>query len=207
VLGRSVDELVRHAERCEPVPGGDELRVFVDRVECRGWRVEIVARDEVGLMAREARALAERDLDILDAVAVTWGDRTSLASYHVVGAEAPDAGALRARLVELRRQKLRAEGVPDAVLHFDDHGSPWHTRCRVEAPDVPGVLAALTAAFAVAGVNVHAARVEHEGVSAVDAFELTDRAGAKLDDATKARIVRALSEGVTKRRLPVVGWR
>jgi Kef-type K+ transport system membrane component KefB len=207
VLGRPVDDLVRHATRCEPTPGRDELRVFVDDLDGRGWRVEIAARDEVGLMARETRALAERDLDVLDAVAVTWGDRTSLASYHVVGHEMPDAGALRARLVELRRRKLAAEGVPDAVLHFDDHGSPWHTRCRVEAPDVPGVLAALTAAFAVAGVCVHAARVEHEGVSAVDVFELSDRAGAKLDDATKRRIVKALSEGVHRRRPPVVGWR
>ncbi|HEX5615148.1 MAG TPA: cation:proton antiporter [Acidimicrobiia bacterium] len=201
------DDLVRHAHRCEPTPRRDEVRVFVDEIPGRGFRVEFVTVDELGLLARETRALADADLDVLDALAVVWGDGTALASYRVVGPTPPDVDELRAQVSALRRSAPVTAGLPDARLDFDDHGSPWHTRCSVRAPDVPGVLAAVTAAFAVAGANVHVAGVSHEGLDAVDVFELTERDGTKLTDATKQRIVRALADGVARRRMPVVGWR
>jgi UTP:GlnB (protein PII) uridylyltransferase len=86
------------------------------------------------------------------------------------------------------------------VLTFDDHGSPWHTRCVVEAADEPGLLHTLSVAFANAGVSVHAASVTTEQSEAIDTFELTDRNGAKLDAATKARLAEVVVVGVRPRR-------
>jgi hypothetical protein len=63
----------------------------------------------------------------------------------------------------------------------------------VEAHDRPGVLHALAAAFASAGVNVHAARITAEDGVALDEFELTGRNGAKLDRAAEEAIAAALA--------------
>ena len=88
---------------------------------------------------------------------------------------------------------------PGALLTFDDHGSPWHTRCVVEAPDELGLLHVLTVAFASAGVNVHAASITTDGSQAVDTFELTDKNGAKLDEVVKERLCRVVAQGVRSR--------
>ena len=60
------------------------------------------------------------------------------------------------------RQRGRCRRV---VLIFDDHGSPWHTRCVVEAADEPGLLHTLTVAFASAGQSTCTRRsITTEGV-------------------------------------------
>jgi UTP:GlnB (protein PII) uridylyltransferase len=92
------------------------------------------------------------------------------------------------------------------VLVFDDHGSPWRTRCTIEAADEPGLLHTLTLAFASAGISVHAAMVTTEGAEAVDTFELTDRNGAKLDESAKDRLRDAVARGSRtrgRRRVPL----
>ena len=67
-----------------------------------------------------------------------------------------------------------------------------HAVHRNRALDRPGLLHALTAAFAAAGVSVHAARITTEGDQAVDYFELSDGRGAKLDDRLKGRVLEIL---------------
>ena len=54
--------------------------------------------------------------------------------------------------------------------------------------------------MAAAGADVHAARIDTVGGTAVDRFDLTDRNGRRLDDATRAAIVTAISEDVRTRR-------
>jgi hypothetical protein len=49
---------------------------------------------------------------------------------------------------------------------------------------------------------VHIARLATIAGNAVDRFELTDRNGRKLDGAMEATVVRAIREGVRRRRLP-----
>jgi UTP:GlnB (protein PII) uridylyltransferase len=61
-------------------------------------------------------------------------------------------------------------------------------------------LYALTTAFAVAGANVHAARIATEDDVAVDVFELTDTAGRKLGAGQEARIVEGLRAGTMASR-------
>ena len=132
------------------------------------------------------------------ALAVTWGDGTALSSYRV-DEPPPDAAVLEQRLRELLRSKLTRAPAAPGVLTFDDHGSPWHTRCVVEAADQPGLLHTLSVAFANAGVSVHAASVTTDESAAIDTFELTDKNGAKLDDAAKARLREVVAQGVRAR--------
>jgi Kef-type K+ transport system membrane component KefB/glycine cleavage system regulatory protein len=197
VLAVGPTDLLRHAQLCEPPPRRSDIRVRVDALEA-GHRVEVAARDRIGLIARVTWALTEAGCDVTRAQAVTWADGVALSSYRVVPAS-PDAASLERRLRELLRARLQAHPLPTATLTFDDHGSPWHTRCIVEAPDARGLLRDLTAAFADAGLNVHAASITTDGTVAVDTFELTDRNGAKLDDPAKARLRDVIAHGVPGR--------
>ena len=92
-------ELARQAALCEPAPGRDEVRVAVARTDDE-VRVEVVARDRVGLLARTTRVLFEADCSIEQAWATTWADGTALASYGCARG-APDAEGLRTRLAAL----------------------------------------------------------------------------------------------------------
>lgn len=197
VLAQPPLELLRHARRCDPAPGRYEVSVSVG-AEGDQWRVDVVARDRIGLLARVARALDEFRCGVRAALVVTWPDGVALSSF-VVTSPPPDGDLLSERLNALLRMPVDAPALPDVAVTFDDHGSPWHTRCSVETTDVPGLLRSLTAAFAVAGVDVHAARVVTEGATAIDAFDLTDRNGAKLDEGTKSRVRELLREGVNQR--------
>src|SRR5262249_14543095 len=125
-------------------------------------------------------------------------DRTAVSSYRFKGPY-PDASDLTVRVRELLRTTLESRPLPEAVLSFDDHGSPWHTRCVVEAHDEPGLLHTLTLAFARAGVNVDGAAITTQGSNAIDAFDLTDKNGAKLDDGTKERVREAVAYGTRHR--------
>ena len=95
---------------------------------------------------------------------------------------------------------LQVVAVADVSVVFDDHASPWHTLCSVESPDRPGLLSAVTTAFAAAGAGVKSARITTDGDNAVDNFELTDTRGAKLSAATQASIEQLLRRGAPLRR-------
>ncbi len=82
VLVHTPSELARQVGLCEPAPGRDEVRVVVER-EDELVRVEVVARDRVGLLARTTGMLLAADCSIEQASATTWGDGTALASYRV----------------------------------------------------------------------------------------------------------------------------
>ena len=66
-------------------------------------------------------------------------------------------------------------------MTFDHTASPLYTACQVQAVDKPGLLHAIATAMAAAEVDIHAARVTTVDGTAVDHFDLSDRAGHKLD--------------------------
>jgi Na+:H+ antiporter len=194
VLSQSPVELARQAVLCDPPLGRGDVRVSV--IEAAGGaRVEIVARDRVGLLARATGVLLEANCSVAQALATTWGDGTALACYDVVASEVPSAEELRVALEEALDTPLVASPLEGVEVTFDDSGSPWHTRCTATAPDRPGVLHSLATAFAAADVNVHSAQITTDGASAVDHFGLTDRRGAKLDESAKSRILEVLATG------------
>ena len=206
VLATPAEDLARHAALCEPPPPGADFRVAVTAaVGGPGrWTVDVVARDRVGLLARETQVFADAGLDVRQATLATWGDGVALASFRVDGGE-PDAASLEAGLREApaRSTLTPATGVE---VSFDHLGSPWHSLCRVEAPDRPGLLHTLAAAFASAGVNVHAARIAGHDSVVLDEFELTGRDGAKLDRNAEEAIVAALVRRPRRRaRFPFRG--
>ena len=94
VLSQTAADLLRHAELCEPTPGRHDIRVTVEQVD-DGYRVEVVARDRLGLIACITRALHDAQCNVTRALAVTWGDGTALSSYRV-SEPPPDATVLRA---------------------------------------------------------------------------------------------------------------
>jgi hypothetical protein len=199
ILVHSAVELARQIALCIPTPSGNEVRVALAR-EGDMIRVEIVACDRVGLLARTTAVLLDAGCSIEQASAGTWGDGTALASYRARAKYPPAPDVLRSSLEAILRTPLVAPPVPNVELVFDDSSSPWHTLCIATGPDTPGFLHALTATFAIAGVSVHSARITTEGSRVTDYFELTDTGGAKLDQRTKARILDIMLHGAVPRR-------
>jgi Kef-type K+ transport system membrane component KefB/predicted amino acid-binding ACT domain protein len=192
----AVDDVARQVRRGLAFRGRD-IEVHIDSVDDvdAPFRVEFVANDRVGLLAREARLLAEFGADIRAADVVTWASGRALASFSVDCPVPLDVAQLRRRLRELLVLPLLAPPCDHLRLEWDDFGSPWHTRCAVVGEDRPGALAAVTAAFAAARVSVHRAVIASSDDQIDDVFELSDRRGSKLDARAKFAVERALAAG------------
>lgn len=206
LLSQDPDAIVRQVALIEPVPTRGRFRVALTPVtDSEGsWRVEVGGRDTIGLVAMVTGVLERFGLDVEDAVIATWGDKGALQVFRAkpgVGRAMPSESELRAAVEAATARSLSAAAVPDAVVSFDDHASPWHTIAEVRATDRPGLLHALAVAFAAAGVDVHAARVTTTDELALDRFDLTDRAGRKLDERLKAVIRSSIRDGVSTRTI------
>jgi len=207
VLATPAPDLVRHAALCEPPPRGDHVRAVVVPSGAARWRVDVVARDRIGLLAADTQALAMQEVDVRDATIATWGDGCALASFAVVSASEPDVEGLQEQVRAGLHRPTPGVPFPDARVSFDDDASPWHTICQVEAPDRPSLLHAVTSAMAAAGASVHSARVTTTGDGrAVDIFELTDRNGQKLGPSAEDAIRRILSSGAPAPRSGARRW-
>jgi len=157
-------------------------------------RLELSATDAPGLLARSAAALADAGLDVVEAGASVWGSRRAVQSFLLRSAEPPDPAALQARLARALSSPTPPAAATGSSVVWDDEASPWATVCTIEAPDRHGLLAAFSAAFALAGAQVQSARVTTtaEGI-ARDTFEVINRSGEKLSDGDKDKVVAALA--------------
>lgn len=196
VLTQHASDIARHAALLEPLPPRGRARVGTMAESPHEWRVEVASRDVPGLLATVSGVLAGHGLDVLEAVVATWPDGGALESFRVRATTAPDRGALEDAVVAALGRPLASPPDPGADVRFDDDGSPWYTRCEVRSRDRRGLLHSITAGIASAGASVHSARVLTDNRRAVDRFELTDRRGNKLDDATKDAIRQAITGGV-----------
>jgi len=115
--------------------------------------------------------------------------------FEVRSDEPPEEAGLGADLTAALDVPVRSEPLPEARVHFDDRGSPWHTVCEIEAPDKPGLLHQLATAFAAADVTVVAATIGEHEADAVDTFELVTRSGEKLSEADRAAVRTAITGG------------
>ena len=196
-------DLARQARLCEPPPGRHGVRVSIIPIGAQlgEYRIDVVAQDRVGLLARVTAVLADLGIDVLDASVAVWGDGVALSTYRLWANEEPADAELVDRLkAALDRPPPDVQPVPGASITFDDESSPWHTVCRIESPDRRGLLGALTCAFAAAGANVHSARIATAEGKVIDVFELTDPGGGKLGDRTKAAIVGGIEGTGASRR-------
>ena len=197
VLSQPPEVLAAQAALAVRLGDGRGPFTVVDGDGTRG-RVDVAAPDQPGLLARLAAALHHAGCDVEVADLGTWDDGVVVVSFRVASREGLDA----ARLTGLFHDQLRAPLVgtarPDASLAWDDQLSPWHTICRVEHPDVPGLLADLAVAFAVGGVEVHAAHVESSAGRATNTFDVTDVHGNRVGEALRIVVEAAVHGGGVK---------
>jgi Kef-type K+ transport system membrane component KefB/predicted amino acid-binding ACT domain protein len=198
LLAQDATDVARQAALLEPLPSPGRARVAVEELEGNERRVEVASRDRPGLLATVSGVLSDAGLSVQDAVVATWADGGALDSFRVLPTKRtpPDADALTAAIVEAFDRPLEAPPTPGAEVVFDDDASPWYTLCEVRCVDRPGLLHAITAAFASAGVDVHSARVRTVEGQAADRFEVTDRNGRKLGEPAKRAVIEAVTGGV-----------
>ena len=201
LLTEEPEALARLAVLLEPLPDRGEARANVMATGGDRYRVETACRDQRGLLASITAALAHAGLDVLEAGAATWGDGAAVDTFLVRASQAPQADTLASLVMAEMKAPLRAPPVPDAGITFDDSASPWYTLCQVEAPDRPGLLHTLAAAFAACGISVHSAQIATSDGMARDRFELSDPRGEKLSPAGQDAVVIAVAGGVHGRRL------
>lgn len=188
--------VARQAALLDPIPRRGAVRIEATLTPQGDWRIDVVARDVPGLLAHVTGALTALHVDIADADVATWPDGVALESFGVRGERIPAMDAL----VEVIGSDLHAgrptAGVVQVVAAYDDASSPWYSICDVSAPDRPGLLHSIAAAFASVGVDVHTARVSTVDGIAHDTFAVTDKRGEKLDEQTKHALELALRSGV-----------
>ena len=86
------------------------------------------------------------------------------------------------------------------TVEFDNESLPWHTAVTVTGTDRPGLLQAVSTAFATAEMVVHTARVATTDGQANDRFAVTDRIGRKVTAEQVERMTAALAKGGRPRR-------
>jgi [protein-PII] uridylyltransferase len=201
LLSHEPDELARHARLIEPLPRKGIVRVSVAAGPGeQQWTVDVACRDTDALLAHLTSVFADFGLGITDAHIATWPDGAVLDSFVVRSPHRPPAKDLALAFQEALISRLSFPAMPELTLDFDNDTLPWHTTVKLQGPDAPGVLQAVTAAFAAADVVVHSARVATVDGDVADRFAVTDRVGRKLDLAAAERVRGALAKGGRPRR-------
>ena len=222
-----VDELVSRVrarlqgttELEEPGPV-DVPEGTTDGLRGEGNRCTVVASDRPGLFSKVAGVLALHGLDVRSASAGQASDGRAVEVFEVdpafgkeprwdrvaadLDAVLDGRMALADKLIErsrsyARRYRRTAARPADARVLIDNDASDRATVIEVRAPDGVAVLHRITAALANCGLDVRLARVSTIGHEVVDAFYVTDRAGAKvLDDealdAVESAVLRQLKD-------------
>ncbi|MGQ0830615.1 MAG: cation:proton antiporter domain-containing protein [Microthrixaceae bacterium] len=198
VLRTTPEAMARHARLLDPPPSHLHIET-TPASNGQAW-VDVACRDRPALLASITHAFAEQSLTITEAVLATWEDDVVLDSFLVEPTSSLDESALLAAIAASLDGPVTSPPLPDAEVSFDGAASPWHTLCEVVLADRIGVLHAVAAAFAGAGIEVRAAQVSsHDGL-VIDRFDVTDRDGAKLAPEREAQFRELLRRGVSAKR-------
>jgi [protein-PII] uridylyltransferase len=190
-----------------------------DQIDARGGTLTVMTGDRPGVFSRAAGVLALHGLDVLSAAAYSENGR-ALSEFHVHGGDirperwgrvTRDLGlalggrlALAARLADRTKTYDRdgRAGPPlqsSTRVSFDFTTSDGATIIDVQTTDGIGVLYRITRALADLDIDIRSARVHTLGTAVVDAFYVTDRAGAKItDDVALAEIERAIQHSLER---------
>ena len=190
-----------------------------DGLHGEGHRCTVLASDRPGLFSKVAGVLALHGLDVRSASAGQAKDGRAVEVFEIepsfgkepkwdrvaadLDAVLDGRMALADKLIErsrsyARRYRRTAARPADARVIVDNTASDRATVIEVRAPDGVAVLHRITMALANCGLDVRLARVSTIGHEVVDAFYVTDRAGAKvLDDealdAVESAVLRQLA--------------
>jgi [protein-PII] uridylyltransferase len=166
----------------------------------RQWTIDVACRDTDALLARLTGVLTEFGLDIVGAKVATWPDGAVLDSFVVEAIDRPPAKSLALAMQQAMTDRLSFPAVPGLTVDFDNDSLPWHTAVTVTGADQPGLLQAVSTAFAATEMVVHTARVATTDGIANDRFAVTDRIGRKVTAEQIERMTAALVKGGRPRR-------
>jgi [protein-PII] uridylyltransferase len=197
ILGVDAASVARAVQLVDPLSRKGDVRLAV-QPQGEGTAVlDVAGRDQKGFLAAITRALSVEKCDVIEATVATWGDGGVVDSFVVRHDEAGlSTERLQAAIEQALRRPMKATVPADIELRFDDEGSPWHTRCLIEAPDRQGLLADLAASFSAVGVSVHAARIRTAEGRATDEFALSTRDGSKLTSTDRDALRKALGADI-----------
>src|SRR5262249_48385308 len=89
-------DVARHGALLSPVPAARSVRVVTTPGHVPGqWHLDVVARDRPGLLAAFTGVLADRGIDVAQAVLATWPDGAALEAFVVRSVAPPDTTALQ----------------------------------------------------------------------------------------------------------------
>jgi Kef-type K+ transport system membrane component KefB/glycine cleavage system regulatory protein len=197
ILGVDAASVARSVQLVDPLPRKGDVRLALHPRGENTSVLDVAGRDQKGFLAAITRALSVEQCDVIEATVATWGDGGVVDSFVVRhDVSAPSTERLQAAIEQALRRPTKPTVPADIELQFDDEGSPWHTRCLIEAPDRQGLLADLAAAFSAAGVSVHAARIRTEEGRATDEFALSTRDGSKLTSTDRDALRKALGADI-----------
>lgn len=170
-----------------------------------GYRVAVVAPDRIGLLAVTTTTLARHLLDPIRTIAVTWPDGRATQLFDVGPAATVSAEDLSATFADIERSNLVTPPLPEAIVSFDDAGSPWYTLCEVSATGTPGLLQALSVCAAAARIGIWSVQVSTSERVTHAYLELVNPSGGKLSDSSKQRLHDAVRDGCAIGPLPRPG--
>jgi Kef-type K+ transport system membrane component KefB len=198
VLSQPPEVLAAQAALCHQLGDGrGPVVAIATDAEGEHRRVDVAAPDQTGLLANLAIVLHDVGFDVELADSGTWDDGIVVVSFRIGSGDGPDAVGLASRMRRQLGSAPSSHPRPTASVDWDDQLSPWHTICRVEHSDVPGLLADITTAFAGCRVEVHAAHVVSADGRATNTFDVTDTHGSKLDLRTQTLVEETIRGGST----------
>ncbi|MHB8669730.1 MAG: ACT domain-containing protein [Acidimicrobiales bacterium] len=198
LLAHRASDIARHCGLLSPLPAAGEVRVVTTPGLGRGeWRLDVASRDRPGLLAAFTGVLVRQGVDVAQAVLATWDDGGALEAFVVRCPDPPEPEDLQRALEASLDQPLSSPPVPGARVSFANGASPLYTSCEVCVADRPGLLHAMAVAIASAGADVHAACVTTVDGLARDRFDLSDRAGHRLDPSLEEAIRGRIRSGVS----------
>ncbi len=201
--------LVRDAEQRAALL---ELDTRIDPVRA-ATEITLYAKDQPGMFAAVAGAMAAAGASIVDAKAFTTSDGMALDGFWVQDAEGGpfDNQEKLARTLSLLEQALAGESPPlDAMLRdkqnlparsraaqvtprvlVDNRASSQHTVVEINGRDRPGLLYDISRALTDLGLSIITAHISTYGVQAVDVFYVKDRYGMQVAKKTEIERVRS----------------
>lgn len=194
------DEAVaaRAVASLDPLPARGRVAVRAEALDAPRWRIDVVSRDRLGLLAATAKVFAGLGLDVTRAEVASWPDGAVLEAFEVTGRSdaVPDSDHLRDAIEGAIREPVAADPLDGVTFGFDHRASPWHTVCEIEGPERSGLLGDLATVFRAAGVTIRSASVQTADGQAFDTFELTTESGTKLEEDDEVRIRDLAASGV-----------
>ena len=212
----------RHARLVRDADARGALLEIDTRVDEKRAATEITlyAKDQAGMFAAVAGAMAAAGASIVDAKVFTTSDGMALDGFWVqdaTGGPFDDEEKL-ARMLSLLEQALAGDAALDAALHsksvvparrhalhvtsrvlVDNRASSQHTLVEINGRDRPGLLYDIGRALTDLGLSIVTAHISTYGAQAVDVFYVKDRYGLQVTknaeiERVRTRLLAALDE-------------